>query len=72
LARRFQGVQHSAGEVPLQASERFQPVLSLGPLAFEVLLRRRVQAPLNDGNPVQSEVELAVAAAIQSPPVRLA
>jgi len=57
--------------MPLQAGKRFHSVLSLGPLALEVFLRGRMHPSLDDGNSVQRQIELPVAAAVQSPAIGL-
>src|SRR5882672_8970688 len=55
-----------AGQVAFEAAQGFTPRLPLGLLSLEELPRRRVDASLTDGDPVQGAVELSVAAAVEA------
>jgi hypothetical protein len=55
-----------AGEVAFEAAQGFASRLPLGLLFREELARRRMDASLADGDPVQGAVELAVAAAVEA------
>jgi hypothetical protein len=53
-------------EVSLQASQRFPTALALGLLAGQERPRRRMHPRLSDGDPMEGEVELAVALAVEA------
>jgi len=59
-------VPDAAGEVALEAADRFAAGLALGLPAREVGGGLGVQAPLADGEAMQRAVELAVAATIEA------
>src|SRR5512133_1699908 len=59
-------VPDAAGEVALEAPERFAVGLALGAFAGEVVARVGVAAGAGDGDAVDRGVELAVAAAVQA------
>jgi hypothetical protein len=54
------------GELALKAAHRFPPALAIGPLALQVVLRAGVATALHEGHRVQRQVELAIAAAIET------
>jgi len=55
-----------------EAADRFAAALSLGLLAGEVGACGRVYARLRDRDPMESAVELPVAAAVEAVPLMLA
>ena len=61
-----EGVEDDAGQLSLQAAQRFAATLALGSLAFEVDTRRRVDAALGDRDPMQGAVQLPVTAAVEA------
>jgi hypothetical protein len=56
----------AAREMALEASKRLHPGLALGLFALEISGRDRGQPRLVDGQPVQREVQLTVAAPVQA------
>src|SRR5204863_7375514 len=64
-------VPDAAGEVALEAADRFAPALAFGLFAGEVGDRLGVQAALGDRESVQRAVELAVAATVEAVPLGL-
>ena len=67
-----QGVEDGAGGVSFEAAKGVHSALTLSLFAREVAAGGRVQASLVDGQAVQREVELAVAAAVQAEAVSAA
>src|SRR3954469_20801413 len=63
-------VPDAAGEVALEAADRFAAGLAFGLLSREVRACLGVQAALDDRESVQRAVELAVAAAVEAVPLR--
>ncbi len=59
-------VPDPAGEVALEAADRFSVGLAFGSFASDVVLRFGVAARAGDGDAVDRGVELAVAAAIEA------
>jgi len=59
-------VPDAAGEMALEAPQRFAAALALGLTAGEIVGGGGVEASLGDGEAVQRTVELAVSTAVQS------
>jgi len=65
-------VPDAAGEVALEAADRFAVGLAFGSFASDVVLGLWVAARAGDGDAVNGGVELAVAAAIEAVALRCA
>jgi hypothetical protein len=61
----FQDVEDDAGEVALEAAERFAAAFALGLLALQIGTGGRMRPRLRDRDPVEGAVELAVAFAVE-------
>jgi hypothetical protein len=61
-----QGAPDRSGEVALEATKRLASTLALRPLSLQVGPRRRVHPRLGDGDPVQGQVQLSIALAVQA------
>ena len=61
-----QDLEDDPGQVSLEAAQRLATALALRLLAGKERSRRSMHAPLGDGDPMQSAVELTVALAVQA------